>query len=254
MGGFDYTVTDTSKIMYSGDLEYCVAVEAGGKTFTFPEVIQNTPGTWDFFTDNLWSMKIVGQNEPIGVLNTSRDRKDFVFPHYDRSRKYSVDFKNGSNSDETALSLYVSFSDEQELPFGVQLNVAGRVKPFADQLEHYQYIVLKARSNQDSMCTIGLNLIMANGKSYGVDTELGTHWQEIEIPLSTFRSRSSLLLPNSYPLFLPKIWDASHDTINDKPNLRSLECLQIITDPLAIRKSDGTRETSFEIFSLYLKK
>ncbi len=189
VGGFDYTVSDSSHMTQSGELEYCVAVEVGNNIFTFPEGVQNTPDKWDFSTSHLWIMKVIKRDKPIVLLDVCRNRKDFVFPHYSKSMRYVIDYGNGSNSEETALSLRVSFSDDEKIPFGFQLNVSEWVKPFTDHLENYQYVVLRARSNEDSMCTVGINLLMADGKNYGVNAKLKASWQDLEIPLSTFRNQ-----------------------------------------------------------------
>lgn len=253
VGRFDYTVRDTSQMIQSGELEYCVAVEVGNNIFTFPEGVQNSPDKWDFSTSHLWIMKVIKPDEPIVLLDVCRNKKDFVFPHYSQSMKYFIDYRNGSNSEEIALSLRVSFSDDEKIPFGFQLNVSEWIKPFINHLENYQSVVLRARSNQDSMCTVGINLLMSDGKNYRVNAKLKASWQDLEVPLSTFRNRNTLILPNSYPLFLPKIWITKKDTIHDRPNLSSLECVQIITDPLEARRINGKREVSFEIQSIYLK-
>jgi hypothetical protein len=252
--GFNYVPVDYPKIMQSGDLEYCITAEAGGNTYTFPEGIQSTPEKWDYDKKNLWKLKVIGQNEQIVVLNTMRDRSNLVFSHFNQSRRYFVDYKNGSNSDEASLSLHVSFSDESKAPFGFQLNVSEMIKILKEELKEYRYAVLKAKSNQDSICTIGLNLIMADGKCYGVNTQLKNYLQEIEIPLTAFCDKDLLILPDSYPSFLPTVLNSKTVDMNFRPKFSSLECVQITVDPTEIRKIKGEIEANYEIISVVLKK
>jgi hypothetical protein len=252
IGGLNYVISDTPKILQSGNLEYCVAVESGGKEFTFPGGVQNTPGKWDFVPHSYWSLKILGADESIDILNAARDKKDFVFPHYDRLRRHSIEYLNGSRGDETSLSIHISSSGKKEVPFGFQLNISDLIKTFADQLDNYRTMVLKARSENDSVCNVGVNLILSDGKSYGADILLKQQWREIEIPITSMLQRSTLLLPNSYPLFLQKKWEMPDDPVGNRINLRLLDCIQVVLDPDEgeISKSDS----QLEIESIILKK
>ena len=177
IGGFEYVVADSPRILQPGILEYYVDVKSAGKECAFPAGIQHAPGKVEFTENNSWSAKILDDNESIILFDVLRDRKDLVFPfYYDRSQVYSIDFKNGSNSDETSLSLDVSFSKKCTLPFGVQLDVSPYIKPFKEQLAAYTSVVIKARTTQDSLCTIGLNLLMNDGKCYGVSIQINKSW------------------------------------------------------------------------------
>jgi hypothetical protein len=254
VAGFDYVAVDTNTAINLGRIEYCVAVEAGNKTITFPGEIPNKPGVWDFSISNLWNMTIVGPRQQFVLLDVSRDRNDFVFPHYTRALRYLLDYPSGSNSTEVALSPTVTFSNEAEIPFGVQLSISGILAPLRDQLSEYHHVVLKARSDQDSLCTLGIIFLMSNGKSYGANVDLPPEWKEIEIPLSAFQRRNALILPNSYPLFLPKIWKSGEDGSNGNLDLRSLQSIQIVVDPPPAGKSDQKREIRFELVSVTLEK
>jgi hypothetical protein len=254
IGGFDYVVIDSPKIIQSGNLEYCVAVESEGKEYTFPDGVQSTPGKWDFTASNYWCLKVLSTEEPITLFNAARDRKDIVFSYDNRPGTSSIDYKNGSQGDEKSLFLDVSFSPEEEMPFGLQVDVSEYVKPFVEQLEKYQTVVIKARSNRDSLSMFELNFFMQDGKSYGAPVQLQETWHEIEIPLTAFSDKRSLILPNSYPLFLSKIWQNKIGNVTARPDPRFLERIQIIVDPSEIKKHTNARETSFEIVSVILKK
>jgi hypothetical protein len=249
-GGFHYDLLDSPKILQSGNLEYCVAVRSGEKEYTFPEGVEKTPDAWDFVSNTCWPLKILSADESLVLLDASRDRKDFVFPHYDRSRRYTVDFKNGSPSDETSLSLHINFQEESKTPFGIQLNVSENLRPFASQLETYTGVVLKTRSSNDSSCVLNLIFVLVDGRSYtSTPVHLSKNWQEIEIPLSAFHPGSSLILPNSYPLFLPTTWNGTTKGNDKGLTLSGLESIQIIAN-----QAQGTKESDFEVVSVSLKK
>lgn len=254
VGGFDYAMVDTPKIIQSGNLEYCIAVDAGDQTFTFPEGIQGSPGKWDFSANHFWNLTVIGKEEPITLLDVSRDRKDFVFPHFSRSRRYVVDYKNGSTSENISLSTKVSFLDESEIPFGIQLSVSHIVTPLSVSLDDYAHIVVSARSLQDSTISIGVIFLMSDGINYGVSLGIKNIWEDTVIPLSAFQSKDTLILPDSYPQFLPKVWSAKHATTGMKLDLRKLQGIQIVLNPPSVHALHDKREIGFGLISVKLVK
>ena len=173
-----------------------------------------------------------------------------VFPQYDQSRRYTVDFKNGSQSDETSLSVHVTYQEKTIGPFGIQLNVSENVKPFAAQLDKFKTVIIQARSSKDSAYTLSLNFIMADGTCYTSSAaQLTDVWRKIEIPLASFHRGSSFMLPNSYPLFMPKTWDAIHIDNEKVLSLSALDFIQLVVNPV-----NGSINSDFEVTSVTLTK
>ena len=65
------------------------------------------------------------------------------------------------------------------------------------------------------------------------------HGADVDIPLTEFNRRMSLILPNPYPSFFPKMWQGSNDSIKTIPKLCSLEGIQITVDPADISKNES---------------
>jgi hypothetical protein len=252
VGGFDYVPVDTPKAMHSGMVEYCVAVLAGDTTYTFPEGTAGTPGTWDFAAGSLWHMKVLSSAEPLVLFDARRDRRDLIFPQYTKTMRYSADYSCGSNSEEVSLALALTFTDGNRTPFGIQLNAAGWSKIFEDQIGRYCCLRIKARSRQDSVSHLGINLVLADGKSYGAKVEINNSWQEHQLQLSSFLLNDALLLPNSYPRFLPKVWKKGQTSSSRQPDLRLLQSIQIVIDPEDARKNGNAAVFNCEIVSLEL--
>jgi len=249
VGGFEYALADTPKILHTGRLEYCVAVESEGKVTSFPGGMQSSPDQPDFPDGNIWSLMVVDPPEAVAILDVSRDIKDLVFPHFDRSRKYSTNLLCGSRSNETALSVHINFLAKSALPFGFQMNVSENLRPFAAQLENYKTVVLRARSTGDSACSMGMNLLLADGRCFSSSIRLKNQWQDQELSLSEFQTGNALLLPNSYPLFLPQIWKSPAGGSKNEFMLSDLEFIQLVVNP-----ADGATETDFDVVSVVLKK
>jgi hypothetical protein len=251
-GGFDYFATDTSAITKAGRIEYCVAVEAGGTTYTFPGGSAGDPNGWDFSAAGLWTLKTITSDAPLVLLDISRDRNDLVFSRATRSMKYDLGYQSGSNSEEWALSARVMFSRGDSIPFGLQLHVAEWMDMIGDVPGGDRHVNVKARSAMDSTCTIGINLLMADGRSYTASPGLTKAWSEIDVPLSAFQPGTFVILPDAYPLFLPQLWKKSWAP-EGKPDLRLLQSIQVVVDPAAVTEVNGKKEAGFDLVSVQLR-
>lgn len=252
--GFTYAFVDSSKMFGDGELRYCVAVKAGDKKYTFPGRILSSPDDWDFRIDDPWTVLTSKQWENINLFSVSRDKGDLVFPHFSFGMRYNVDYKMGSDGDKISLSVKVNFSAENKILFGMQLSVAKKIKSVCPERNDYNYIVLRARSNQDTISKIRLNLLTDDGRNYTTSRDLNKDWMDVEIPISAFKIGDALLLPSSYPLFLPKIWYSPNGGDNSVLNPFAISAIQIVCDKAGTEVKSGKLETGFEIESIYLTK
>ena len=243
-------MNDSSKIFNSGIVEYCVAVEMNGRTFTYPGGIETKPGNWDFYSTKFWTAKILADSEAVVLFDPLRDKDDFVFTPYSRDKRFTLDYKNGSNSGSSSVSINVSFGSADTIPFALQLSAADLIKTLKDNLSNYKNIIVKARAAKENI-TFSLNLVTLDGGSYNSEKiHLTNEWQEIEIPLSSFKPGTSFILPFSYPHFLPKFWTNNGP---QKVDIGNLNFIQIVSDKSDSVQKDDRFETGFEIESIVLK-
>ena len=250
VNGFDYRTVDSSIVLQPGKLEYCVAVETKDGTFTFPEGIKSVPGDWDFYTNRLWNVNVIGKEEPIVLLDAYRDRKDFIFSQVNDWRKLKIDFVNGETSEQNALNINVSLSEKDTLAFGIQLNVAKYINSLGNEFTSFNQFSIKARSQKESSCNLTLVLLTSDGKSLGADVKLNNSWNVINIPFENFKTCNALILPNAYPKFLPKVWHGSNTGSNLKNEMKNLQFIQILYDA----ERNGNAGSEFEIESISIKK
>ena len=254
VSGFAYEITDTAAVFSSGVLEYCVAVSTGDSSVIFPGGTRGVPGSWDFSPDNVWTLKVVAPHEPIVILDASRDSRDFVFPHFSPSLRYFTDYKNGLNSENVALSVRGSFSDSTSIPFGFQFALSDVVRPLVPCLDEYSRVVVTARSTRDSATTISLIFMTNDGQNYKTEIDIGKEWKGIEIPLTAFHPGTALILPDSYPRFLPKLWKGIDTAKHSALKLRDAHTIQILVDGSSLRPGTQGKEFGFEVQSVVLKK
>jgi len=252
VGGFYFLPADTSKMMQPGELEYCVTVVAGGDTLTIPGGVHGSPQQWDFSLENPWTVRILKSGEPIVLLDAERDRKDFVFPNFTPSMRFFPDYKEGSNSENISLSLSVSFLKEDSIPFGIQLALPQLATSLARGLRGYRHVSVEARTTRDTTCPIGIVFLMNDGKSFKCDVNVSHSWKRVELPISSFQRSSALILPNSYPLFLPKTWGGQPNLRYSALDVGQIQSLQVVLDPSAVNTPNAQKEAEVEIVSVSL--
>lgn len=250
VGGFDYLISDSVKILTPGNLEYCVALNIDDKVYTFPDGKEISPDDWDFHFNNLWKTVVVDSNTSIELFNPARDYKDIIFPQFSRSTRFFVDYKNGMTSEKNSIFINLTSTGEDNYPFGFQLNVSHFIKPISDLLQNYKSIILKACSEDETDFKLVINLITKEGNIFQSDVSLEKKWTEKEINLNDFHAGESLILPFSYPRFLPKLWKNKNQNKNTKINLSELEFIQFLIMPEKNKKDFNCK---LRIESLLLK-
>ncbi len=254
INGFNYVVDDTSKYNLDGNIQYCVSVKTEKNIFTYPGGIQKSPEDWDFSQNDLWNMNVSKPVEPIVLLDAGRDQRDFIVPQYNPSFRYMIDYSSGSNSEKNSLAVKVSFSKNAAIPFGLQLNVSEIVKPFLSSLNQYKYLVIKGKSDEDKLSMVDIRILMEDGKAYSVRAQLPKNWNDVKIPLSDFKNGSALILPNSYPQFLPKVWNGTKVLVNEKLNLNQIQFVQVTCEKPKSEIQNDKSEVSFRIESIMLER
>lgn len=251
VGGFNYVVDDTSKYSIDGTLQYCVTVETDKGIFTFPAGIQKSPQDWDFGNNELWSIKICKPGDPIVLVDALRDQTDFVLPQFNPSFRYFLNTASGSNSEKNSVSVKIQFTNTAVIPFGLQLNVENILKPFAANLDGYKNITIRGRSDDKKPGKFTVKMLDSDGICYSADFEFLNSWSDIKIPLSNFQNDYALILPNSYPLFLPKIWERNKQNTNRKLDLSKIQFIQIVCEK--DKSNNENLERSFNLESIILE-
>ncbi len=251
VGGFNYTISDSLKILSPGKVEFCVALNINDKIYTFPDGKEITPEDWDFHYNNLWKTVVVDNNTSIELFNVLRDYKDIVFPQFSRSTKFFVDYNNGTTSDKGSIFININSTGEDNYPFGFQLNVSNLISAISDLLKNYKSMVVKACSEDASSLKLVINLITRDYNVFQSEISLEKEWAKKEINLSDFHKGESLILPFSYPKFLPKQWKNNNQNKNEKIDISKLEFIQFLVIPNNDNKKDLNSKLRIE--SLLLK-
>lgn len=249
--GFDFAIDDYSKFSADGKFQYCVTVKTEKNIFTYPGGVNKSPDDWDFSQNDLWNINISLPGEPIVLLDAARDQNDFVFPQFNPSFRYSAANVSGSNSEKNSVAVKVNFTKEAAIPFGLQLNVAEMIKPFVNDLKYYKSLVIKGKNDNEKSGKISIRFLTDDGKCFGSDFQLPAKWNDVKIPLSNFKNDFALILPNSYPQFLPKVWKGNRETADQQFDLSKIQFVQIVCEKNNMEKEGS--ETSFKLESIILE-
>ena len=245
--GFTSTFEESGKIFSEGEVQYCVVIKSGNKIVTFPGCIAGSPNDWDFSIDAPWTVVIRKSGENINLFSPAQDRNDLLLPHYSKAMQYDINYQCGSAGNSLTFAAKIRYSGESQIPFGFQLAVDKKIKPLCDEKNDYRFIVIKGRSINDSTSAIKLNLLTGDGEIYTVPVELHKSWANVLIPFSKFKSGDALMLPNSYPLFLPNV-RYSRSNESKELNAFDLSAIQIVCED----RREEKVESGFEIQSIYL--
>ena len=252
VGAFNYSVDDTARFIQDGIHQYCVSVETEKGIQSFPAGVAKSPEEWDFSHNDLWSINIGKPQDPIVLLDAKRDQRDLIFPQYNPAMRYSVDYASGTSNEKNSITLKISFADKSVIPFGMQLNTAKIIHPFISAMNDYNTIVIQGKENSSGF--YGINLIMNDGRQYSSNFNLAKSWQEVNIPLESFKVGSGLILPNSYPQFLPKIWNKQNGEIENQIKLADLQFIQITCERPNSTAENKPTEVGFNIESVTLER
>lgn len=251
--GFNYVIADSLKKFTAGNYEYCVAVETDKKIFTFPSGEEENPENWDFATDHLWKIKIINDSDPIPILDPLRDQKDLIFPQWSNSLRYTTDFKNGEDGISSSIALNIEFSEGNKNAFGVQKNISKLISIVKEKHSAYSMVNFKIRFLKETTKNIGIRFLQNDGNSFGLEVSITKEWNEITIPLNQFIKKESLILPNSYPQFLPKKWSAPMQSDSSSMDVSKLEFVQLIIDSDFQNSTSNRVEHGFEVESIVFK-
>ncbi|MFZ6033872.1 MAG: hypothetical protein ACOYVE_11275 [Melioribacter sp.] len=241
ISAYEYRLSKKDNLFRPGLIEYCVVITTDDGKSVFPGGGALTPEDWDFDPANIWRLDITDTNISV-LFDPLRDRKDLVFPHFSRDMRYSLDYKTGVSF--TSLNINVTYTDNPSGGFGFQ----NGIEQYTNDSIDYEYMTLYGSAGDATGDTIKVNLLTNDGAVYSKEIVLTLEKNEYKIPLSEFKLSEALLLPNSYPRFLPRKRKSINTSKSLKENLKNLAFLQVVNEP----GSAGVRQ--FSIGKILLTK
>lgn len=206
-----YEVTVPEDVMSSGLLSYRIMITQGNDYTLFPGNIKENPYAWDSYQAEYWNTSVVTKNTPLEIFNPTTDRAIRTYPVWRKG--FQVSYTSSTTPGQ--LTLKLSAADLKDVEqVGFQYAFADKWKGRASELEAVNTIVLRARSTSAKPMEARVTLVNTSGQSITTAVNLTTQFQDIEIPLSNFKSGESLLLPRPYPGFLPLTFNGGNAAVD----------------------------------------
>jgi hypothetical protein len=238
-----YSAEVPAEMVTPGILNYRIMIYKQGTTFTFPGGHKGDPYAWDNYINESWETIVVPSSSPVILFDPVKDRNNVLIYNPDW-RNNNIEYITTDNPGELVLKATNQSSDKKGM--GFQYFFKDKIGGRAEDLNAFNKLVIKGRASTGTV-PVTISLITEDAQAFSSTIIFTNSFNEVEIPLSTLKKGSFLLLPRPYPHFLPLYFSSA----SKQPfNLRDTERIEI---RFAENKTEG-ENIVIEIGQIYLKQ
>jgi hypothetical protein len=221
---FEAVIPDTL-LKAGGGIMYHIVVETGSGSLTWPGAFSGKPGTWDYYHNDYWGMRIVAPDAPV-LLMEAREDFNNILPLTTTGR--IVPQKHlAEGSHLTASAVRIDFRLNDNLLF-LREFVGDKVAPRKESLPKFTYVVVRAKPLNQETRRLQFGLLTTDGYTYATPFELKPGWQDIRIPLKSLRQTNTALR-----LTYPQMMDEYFIPVKEIPfDISKMENWEISTGEL----------------------
>lgn len=214
---------------------------------TFPGGHKGNPWAWDYIEGESWQAYVASEEGSLGLFNATRDQHVFIYPNLwpDNARQYTTGQRPGQLLLRLAAKKLTGFD-----VMGWQFYFGDKVNGRQAELPTFDKLVIRARTTNAAPVQAKVTLITDDAAGYAANIALNNTLQEIEIPLSSLKSSTLMLLPRPYPSFHP-YWFKPGKV--EAFNLNQAEKFEI-TIGEGLSPAEKDKPLSFEVESVWLEK
>lgn len=245
--GFDYTAEVPADIVMPGQLQYRIIAREGNNFSVYPDNLKTDPFAWDNYRFETYKTNVAAENSSLELYNPSVDRTVSVLPNFRRG--FQTGYGAGENSGNLVFKLSITDMQADEV-MGFQHYIGDKLKQRNAELNSFDKIVVRAKTTSTQPMNIKLILVNKNGSAFSATCTLSADFQDIELPLSNFKTDAALLMPRPYPGFQPLYFKSSAN--NEIFKTGDIEKIQVTTSPSL--QSSNSKSYNFEIESVKLTK
>ncbi|SDH16171.1 cellulase family glycosylhydrolase [Chitinophaga filiformis] len=234
-----YTATLPAELLQPGLLQYRLIIQQGNSYTTFPGQYTGDPYAWDNYHRDTWQTYIAAPGTMLSLLDATKNKDLIMLPTYTPGA-----YTSGDRSEQLAIRISGN-GTKTDTVTGVSRAVAAQLKGRSQELQAFNTVVLRARVTGQQTANARVALISANATAIAAVAPLTNEFRDIELPLNSFKSDQTLLLPRPYPGFMP-LWLKTGD--QSVPDLRTPDKIEITNIPAA-----GATPYTIEIIAVWLK-
>ncbi|WP_066832485.1 cellulase family glycosylhydrolase [Rufibacter ruber] len=198
VGAYRFQAEVPVELASPGLVNYRLLVQDGEKQYAFPGGYEGDPWAWDNYRTDSWQTFVAAENGKLELFNATTDRALFVFPNLWRPEERAL--VTGETPKQLVLKLTA-----KELPkegtMGFQLFIGDKLKSRAAELATFDKLVLRVRTTGATPVPVQVGLISADATAFAASVNVGSSFQDIEIPLRALKPEAFMLLPRPYPGF-----------------------------------------------------
>jgi hypothetical protein len=240
---YQYSAEVPLDMVTPGILNYRIMVYKQGATFTFPRGHKGDPYAWDNYINESWETIVVPSSSPVVVFDPAKDRNNIMIYNPDW-RNNTLEYITTNTPGELVLKATNNSTNKNGMGFQYYFKdkIGGRI----EDLNTFNKLLIKGRTSSGTV-PVTISLITEDAEAFSTTISLTDAFNEFEIPLSTLKKDSFLLLPRPYPNFLPLYFSSASSQPFDLKNAERIEIR------FAENKDEG-QKLSIEIARVLLKQ
>lgn len=244
---YNFSAEVPADMVTPGVINYRIIVQKQNNDFlVFPGNHKGDPYAWDAFENESWQTFVALGNTPLVVFNPNDDRSglDIYNPSW---RDNSIVYITSEKPGQLVLKATMNKTVEGQT-FGWQQYIAGKLKERQSEVASMDKMVVRARSAGAEPVKMKVALLTKDGGAFAAGINVTSQFQNIDIPLNSFKPDSILLLPRPYPGFQPlRFYSMTASNLN----LNDIDKLQVLFD---VTQSSSATSKSVELESIFLDK
>jgi hypothetical protein len=222
---YDYIAEVPGDMLTPGLLNYRIIIKKANNEFmVFPGAHKGDPYAWDAYTNETWSTFVASANSSIELFNAGVDRNSLeIFNPLWRNRN-TIEYITTEKPGRLMLKATMN-KEAKDQSFGWQQFIAGKLKARQSELSTFDRLVVRARTPDAGPSLLKVSLLNRDGISFSAYVNVTDNFQDIEVPLGSFKQDVTLLLPRPYPGFQPLVFQGGgvkNFILNDVEKLQVL--------------------------------
>ncbi|TCD08454.1 membrane or secreted protein [Pedobacter frigidisoli] len=219
--GYSFSTEIPAEQVKNGLMKYQIIIhQSNGDYVTFPANEKGNPYAWDRLEYASYETFVAGKESVLEIFNATEDGKNINIYNPDWANN-KVEYLSDENPSELSLKLSMNQPQANQL-MGFQSFFADKMAGRLTELNQFKMLVIKVKSNVEN-AKVKMGLIDADAHFFSTEISLNKEFQLIEIPLNQLKSDAQLLLPRSYPGFLPLYYQAKNQAVFNLKNAEKIE-------------------------------
>lgn len=233
-GNHLFKVNIPSELLGNGFLQYKILVETDHDTTVFPSGKTGNPGSWDKKDNIQYSLSVLPGNSALPLWNAGSDWEKSMRT-WNRNINLAPD-SSGNSVLHIHLDQWPHPDPENQngRQYAFTFYFGDKIRGRSEELLHKKRMGVLAWNSLQSQQQLEIGLIDGNGRVMAGKFEITSKHNLYMLPLESFKPAPYLIIPRSYPDFLP------YQVLPDQLmfDWSSVEILQVVLRPGAKENTD----------------